>query len=157
LAARRPRVTMRVVVVESMVRQLGCYAHVTFARTVAPRIYQLAGTGCSGGPGSPSNRLLNRGANMFRLPATVAVFLGRVLSAATCPPAGQVLPANDKKAWQEAELKQLAGRWTTFREEKADQDKISRRRVDLEFVDGKLKVFFFDEKGVKVGDGSLKV
>ena len=94
---------------------------------------------------------------MFRLPATIVVFLGSVLSAPTCPPAGQVLPANDKKAWQEAELKQLAGRWTTFREEKADQDKISRRRVDLEFVDGKLKVFFFDEKGVKVWDGSLKV
>jgi hypothetical protein len=94
---------------------------------------------------------------MFRLPATSVVFLGSVLSAATCPAAGQVLPANDEKAWQEAELKQLAGRWTTFREEKADQDKISRRRVNLEFVDGKLKVSFFDEKGVKVRDGSLTV
>jgi hypothetical protein len=94
---------------------------------------------------------------MFRFPATVAVFLSCVLSAATCPPAGQVLPADDKTTWQEAQLKQLAGRWTTFREEKVDQDKISRRRVDLEFVDGKLNVFMFDEKGAKDWDDSLKV
>ena len=94
---------------------------------------------------------------MFRLPATVAVFLGGVLSAATCPPAGQVLPPNDQTTRQDAVLKQLAGRWTTLREEKDDQGKISRRRVDLEFVDGKLKVFFFDEKGVEDRAGSLKV
>src|SRR5215831_16151838 len=121
------------------------------------RIHQLAGMSCSGGLGSPPDRLPNRGANMFRLPATVAVFLSCVLSAATCLPAGQVLPIDDKTTWQEAELKQLAGRWTTFREDKVDQDKISRRRVDLEFVDRKLNMFIFDEKGVKVMDDSAKV
>ncbi len=94
---------------------------------------------------------------MFRLPATVAVFLSCVLSAATCPPKGQVLPADDKATWQEARLKQLAGRWTTFREDKVDQDKISRTRVDLEFADGKLKMFILDEKGVKVMEDSAKV
>jgi len=94
---------------------------------------------------------------MFRLPATVAVFLGGVLSAATCPPAGQVLPGNDQTTRQDAVLKQLAGRWTTLREEKDDQGKISRRRVDLEFVDGKLKVFFFDKKDIEGQAGSLRV
>src|SRR5262249_56841889 len=105
------------------------------------RIHQPAGTGCSGGPDSPSNHLPNSGANMFRLPATVVVFLSGVLSAATCPPASQVLPADDKVALQEAKLKQLAGRWTRFWQEKVDQDQILRRRMDLEFVDGRLNMF----------------
>jgi hypothetical protein len=66
--------------------------------------------------------------------------------------------ADDKKAWQEAELKKLAGRWTTVREEKTDPDqKTRRRRIDLEFVDGELRVLLFDEKGAQEGDGSLKV
>src|SRR5260370_28511889 len=60
------------------------------------RIRQLAGTGCWGGPGSPSDRSPNSGANMFRLAAPVAVFLGCVLSAATCPAAGQEKEPNDK-------------------------------------------------------------
>jgi hypothetical protein len=94
---------------------------------------------------------------MFRLSATLGVFLSCVLSAATWPPAGQVLPADDKKAWQEAELKQLAGRWTRFWEDNVDQDKIFRRRMDLEFVDGRLNMFIFDEKGVKVQEDSAKV
>jgi hypothetical protein len=93
---------------------------------------------------------------MFRLSATVGVFLSCVLSAATCPPAGQVLPADDKKAWQEAELKQLAGRWTRSWEDKV-QDKIFRWRMDLEFVDGKLKMLVFDEKGVKHEEDSARV
>jgi|SRR6516165_4092106 hypothetical protein len=121
------------------------------------RIHHLAGTGCSGGPDSPSDRLPNTGANMFRLLATVAVVLSCVLSAVTCPPAGEVLPADDKKASQEAELKQLAGRWTRFWEEKLHQDKISRRRMDLEFVDGRLNMFIYDERGVKVQEDSAKV
>jgi hypothetical protein len=94
---------------------------------------------------------------MFRLPATVVVFLSCVLSAATCPPAGQVLPAGDKKAAQETELKQLAGRWTRFWEVKADQDKVVRRRMDLEFIDGRLNVCIFDEQGVKAQEDSFTV
>jgi hypothetical protein len=94
---------------------------------------------------------------MFRLPATVAVFLGCVFSAATCPATGQVLLAEDKNTWQEAELKKLQGRWTTFREEKTHEDKIRRRRVDLEFADGELRVLVFDEKDAKIWDGRLKV
>jgi hypothetical protein len=107
---------------------------------------------------STVNDLPNDGANMFRLPTTVAVFLGCALAAATWPAAGQEKKPDDKKAWQEAELKKLAGRWTTSREEKADQDKIRRRRVDLEFADGLLKVFIFDEKDVEPWKGPpLKV
>ena len=94
---------------------------------------------------------------MFRLPATVVVFLSCVLSAATCPPAGQVLPADDKEARQAAELKQLAGRWTRWWEEKVDPDQILRRRMDLEFGDGRLNLFIFDEKGVKIQEDSAKV
>jgi hypothetical protein len=47
---------------------------------------------------------------------------------------------DDQKAWQEAELKKLAGRWTTVREEKAEKDKIRRITVDLQFADGNLSV-----------------
>src|SRR5262245_43925383 len=123
---------------------------------LTPRIHQPAGTGCSGGPDGPSERLPNSGANMFRLPATFVVFLSCVLSAATCPPAGQVLPADDKEALQEAELKRLAGRWTRFWQEKVE-DQILRRRMDLEFVHGRLNMFIFDEKGVKIQEDSAKV
>src|SRR5262245_49157213 len=61
------------------------------------RINQLAGTGRSDAPGSRSGRLPNRGANMFRSPATVAVLLGCVLSSATSPAAGRALPTDDKE------------------------------------------------------------
>jgi hypothetical protein len=47
---------------------------------------------------------------------------------------------DDQKAWQQAELKKLTGRWTTVREENAGKDKIRRTRVDLEFAAGKLSV-----------------
>jgi hypothetical protein len=67
------------------------------------------------------------------------------------------LRADDKKAWEEAELKKLAGRWTTVREEKAD-GKARRRRLDLEFAGGELKVFVFDENDAKIWEGPpLKV
>jgi len=95
---------------------------------------------------------------MFRLPTTVAVFLGCTLAAAAWPAAGQEKKPDDKKAWQEGELKKLEGRWTTVREEKTDQDKIRRRRVDLEFAGGSLKVFIVDEKDAQPWSGPpLKV
>jgi hypothetical protein len=65
--------------------------------------------------------------------------------------------ANDKKAWQEAELKKLAGRWTSVREEKTGPDTTRTRRVDLEFAGGELSVSTFDDKGKREWDGSLKV
>jgi len=78
--------------------------------TLLRRIHQIPGTGCSGGPRNPSDRFFNRGANMFQMPATVAVLLGCVLSAATCPSTGQVLSADGKKSWQETKLKKFQGR-----------------------------------------------
>ena len=67
------------------------------------------------------------------------------------------LQADDKKTWQEGELKKLEGRWTTVREEKTDQGKNRRRRVDVEFVGGNLKVYIFDKKDARPWEGSLKV
>ena len=64
---------------------------------------------------------------------------------------------NDKKTWQEGELKKLEGRWTTVREEKSDQGEIRRRRVDVEYVGGNLKVFIFDKKAAPPWEESLKV
>jgi hypothetical protein len=70
----------------------------------------------------------------------------------------RTLHADDKEVWQEAQLKKLGGRWTTVREEKTDEDKPRRRRVDLEFTDGKLKVFVRDEKDAPISAGPpLKV
>src|SRR5262249_42447776 len=105
----------------------------------------------------PSDRLPNGGANMFRLPATVAVFLGCVLSATPCPPAGRVLPADDKTTWQKTELKKFQGRWTTVREEEANKGRIRLQSVDLEFADGNLKVFIYGEKDSSPRSGSFKV
>ena len=45
------------------------------------------------------------------------------------------LRADEKETWQKAELKKLEGRWTTVREEKTDQGKIRRSRVELGRVD----------------------
>ena len=67
------------------------------------------------------------------------------------------LQADDKKTWQEGELKKLEGRWTTVREEKTDQGKNRRRRVDVEYVGGNLKVFIFDKKAAPPWEESLKV
>jgi hypothetical protein len=97
---------------------------------------------------------------MFRLSATAAVFLGYVLSAATCPATGQEKKPEDKKAWQENKLKKFQGRWTTVRDVKADKGKIRRQRVDLEFADGDLKVYlkvFTDGEKEDSWDGSIKV
>jgi len=65
--------------------------------------------------------------------------------------------ADDKKAWQQAEREKLAGRWTASREERTDKDQIRRTRVDLEFTDGRLEVFHYDEKGSQIWYGGLKV
>jgi hypothetical protein len=66
--------------------------------------------------------------------------------------------ADEKEDWQKAQRKKLAGRWTTVREEKTDQDKPRRRSVDLEFSDSELKVFIDAEKGAKAWTGPpLKV
>jgi hypothetical protein len=94
---------------------------------------------------------------MFQLPATIAVFLGCVLSAATSPPAGRLLAANDKRTWQETELEKFLGRWTMVREERTDKGKIRRKFVELEFADGNLKVLIYDEKDGSRWKGSLKV
>jgi hypothetical protein len=70
----------------------------------------------------------------------------------------RVLHADEKKSWQEAELKRLEGRWTTVREEKTDQDKIRRRRVELEVAGGNLNVFVFNEERPEPWNGPpLKV
>ena len=95
---------------------------------------------------------------MVRLLATLAVFLGCVLSAATYPSAGLETKPDDEETWQETDLKKFQGRWTAFREEKTDQEKIRRRWVDLEFADGEMKVFILDENRKQVWDGPpLKV
>ena len=96
---------------------------------------------------------------MFQLPATVAVFLGCVLSAAPCPPAGPVLPAKDQTTWQKTELDKLQWRWTTVREEQTDDGKLRRKSVTLEFADGNLTVSIHREQDPpgKVWKGSLKV
>jgi hypothetical protein len=65
--------------------------------------------------------------------------------------------ATDKKTWQEADLKKLAGRWPTVREEKTDQDTVRRRRMDLEFTEGELRVLVLDEEGREVRDNHIKV
>jgi len=66
--------------------------------------------------------------------------------------------ADEKEDWQKAQRKKLLGRWTTIREEKADQGKTRRNRVDLEFTDSELKVSIDDEKGGKIWAGPpLKV
>jgi hypothetical protein len=122
-----------------------------------PRIHQPAGTSCSGGPGSSSDRSTRRGGDMLRLPAAAAVFLGCVLSAATCPAAGQDLPADNKKPWQETELKRFQGRWTALREEKTDQEGVRRREVELEFGDGRVKITILDEKRNQTWSNSLQV
>ncbi len=57
--------------------------------------------------------------------------------------------AGEKNTWQDAELKKLQGRWTTVREEKTDRDKVRRTRLELEFTDGRLTVYTFDEKGAQ--------
>ena len=67
------------------------------------------------------------------------LWLGLLAVLMVCPVLS--VHAGDKMAWQEAQLKKLSGRWTTVREEKAAPDKTRRTRVDLEFADGKLKVF----------------
>ena len=94
---------------------------------------------------------------MFSLPTTVVVSLGCVLSAATCPPAGQVLPAEEKATWQETELEKFQGRWTTVRDEQADTGKIRRKFVELEFTDSNLKVSISGERYDSPWEGSLKV
>src|SRR5579871_1656747 len=40
------------------------------------------------------------------------------------------LHADEKKAWQAAQLKKLEGTWTTVREEKTDNGKLRRRRIE---------------------------
>ena len=93
---------------------------------------------------------------MFRLLAAV-MFLGCMLSSATCPAAGQDKKPDDEKAWQVPELKKFQGRWTAFREEK-EQETIRRRWVDLEFAGGEMKVFILDENRKLVWEGPpLKV
>lgn len=72
---------------------------------------------------------------MFRVPVTVVVFLGCVLSAAMCPAAER-----EMKSWQAAQVKKLQGRWSAAREEKTDQGKVQRRWIDLEFADGGKKL-----------------
>ncbi len=65
--------------------------------------------------------------------------------------------ADDKKVWQEAELKKFQGRWTAFREEKTDQEKVRQQWVDLEFADSGMKIFILDEKRKQTWEGSLNV
>ena len=64
----------------------------------------------------------------------------------------RVVHGDDKKAWQEAELKKFGGRWTTYREEKNDQE-VRRSWVELEFADGKMEVFILDEKKKEIWRG----
>jgi hypothetical protein len=88
--------------------------------------------------------------NMFRH----FLFLGvGLLAICRC----SALLAEDQQEWQAAELKKLGGRWTTVREQKVEQDKIQRTRVDLEFADGELRVFLFDGKNAQFWHGGLKV
>ena len=94
---------------------------------------------------------------MFRVPTTVAVFLGCVLSAATGPAAAQEKKPDDKKAWQETELKKLQGRWTAFQEKKTDQDIIRRQWVELEFADSGMKIIILDNKRNQTWNYSLQV
>jgi hypothetical protein len=68
------------------------------------------------------------------------------------------LYAQEQKTWQEGELKKLEGRWTTLREEKTDQDKIRRRRVEVEVAGRNLQVFILDENDARPWEGPpLKV
>ena len=94
---------------------------------------------------------------MFRLTATVAVFLGGVLTAASCPPGGRVLPADGETTGQKTELEKFQGRWRTTREEQADNGKIHRQFVELEFADGNLTVSIYGEKDDSPWKGSLEV
>jgi hypothetical protein len=73
-----------------------------------------------------------------------------------CPT--RALYAQDQTAWQKAQLQKLGGRWAAAREEKTAPDKIHRTRVELDFSDGKLKVFVFNENATKpFFDGALRV
>jgi hypothetical protein len=83
------------------------------------------------------------------------LWVGFLTALTGCPPCA--LYAQDQTAWQEAQLKKLSGRWTTIREEKTAPDKTRRRRVDLEFADGKLKVFISGEIASKQPTGELRV
>jgi len=70
----------------------------------------------------------------------------------------RTFPADEKDDWQQAQRKRLVGRWTTIREEKTDQGKTRRNKVDLEFTDSELKVSIDYEKGGKISAGPpLKV
>jgi hypothetical protein len=83
------------------------------------------------------------------------LWVGLLAVLTACP--FRALDAEGEKSWQEAEVKKLGGRWTTVREEKIAKEKVRRRRVDLEFADGKLTVFLFNEKDAQIFDDHLKV
>jgi hypothetical protein len=85
------------------------------------------------------------------------VLLGCVLSVAAVPAPGQEERPEEKKAWQEAELKKLQGRWATVREEKTDEKTSRTRRVELEFADGRMQLRLLDEKRKETWSGALQV
>lgn len=82
--------------------------------------------------------------------------VGIIAAAAAAP--GYSAPIADQKTWQENQLKKLGGSWTTFQDEQDAKGKPLRRRVDLEFADGRLKVNVYNEDGAKrLFDGELTV
>jgi hypothetical protein len=69
------------------------------------------------------------------------MFIGLIIGLAVA----QSIPlhAEDNKAWQESQFKKLRGRWTTIREEE------DRRRLDLQFTDGKIEVLVYGKDPAK--------
>ena len=94
---------------------------------------------------------------MLRSSTAVTLLLSCLLSAAACPAGGQEQKPDDKLAWQEAELKKLQGRWTAFREVKADQEKSRRPRIELEVAGSEIMIRLLDEKASSTWNKSLQV
>lgn len=96
---------------------------------------------------------------MGRILQGVAVVAWCLLSASLCGAAGpDARPAaDDKKAWQESELKRFQGRWQTYREEKIGDEPVRRRWLELEFADGRMKLVVRDENKKQTFDGRLEV
>ena len=87
---------------------------------------------------------------MIRLLIATAIFLSPAFVA-------PIAKAEDKDAWKRAALKRLEGRWRTVQEIQLDKDRFERRRLDLEFSDGKLRVFAHDREGNAAWDKALKL
>lgn len=94
---------------------------------------------------------------MFRVPLTLLAFLGCLLSVVTPFATGKIIRADDEQSWQQSELQNLQGHWTTLREEKTDEGKPRRQWVELAFAGSGLKILVFDENRNQTWSNSLQM